>query len=99
MIRHVAMFKWNDDELPSHAVATGTALEGLTEVITSIVAFRHGPDLGVSPGTFDYSVTADFHDVEGYLAYRDHPAHQAFLTGFIVGHVAQRVAVQFEWRA
>ena len=48
MIRHVAMFKWNDDELPSHAVATVTALEWLTELITSIVSFRHGPARGRS---------------------------------------------------
>jgi len=97
MIRHVAMFKWNDDVLPAHAAATGAALDGLPEVIASIAAYRHGPDLGLVDGNFDYVVVADFEDEAGFFAYRDHPAHQAFIKGFIAGHVAQRCAVQYRF--
>lgn len=99
MIRHIALFKWNDDVTPAHVAATATALSGLPEVIDAIVDYRHGADTGINQGSFDYAVTADFADEAGYLAYRDHPAHQAVISGFIKDHVAQRAAVQLRLEA
>mgnify|MGYP000925308789 CR=1 FL=1 len=95
MIRHVAMFKWNDEVTEAHVRAASTALDGLPEVIDALLDYRHGPDLGLVDGNFDYVVVADVADEAGFFAYRDHPAHQAFITGFIAGHVAQRCAVQY----
>ncbi len=96
---YIALFKWNDDVTPAHIAATATALSGLPEVIDTILDYRHAADIGINQGNFDYGVTADFADEAGYLTYRDHPAHQAVLSGFIVGHVAQRVAVQLRLEA
>jgi hypothetical protein len=51
----------------------------------------------VIPGNFDFAVAADFDDVDGYLAYRDHPEHRAIVTEFIQPIVAERAAVQYEY--
>lgn len=95
MIRHVVLFRWNDDVSDAHIDAVGTALSGMPEAIDTIVTYKYGRNLGINPGNFDYAVTADFHDEAGYLTYRDHPAHQALIAAFIAGHVKDRAAVQF----
>ena len=59
-------------------------------------AYRFGADAAVNDGNFDYVVVADFDDVAGYLAYRDHPAHQAAITEHIAPIVAERAAVQYQ---
>ena len=41
-------------------------------------------------------MAADFDDVDGYLAYRDHPEHRAIVTEFIQPIVTERAAVQYE---
>ncbi len=76
--------------------ATGRALDALPALVPTIRGYRHGGDAGVNSGNFDYVVVADFDDVEGYLAYRDHPDHQALIAAHIAGRVADRAAVQFE---
>ena len=50
----------------------------------------------MNPGNYDYVVVGEFDDVDGYLTYRDHPDHQAFIAELITSHVAERAAVQFE---
>ena len=60
MIRHIALFKWNDDVTPAHIAATATALSGLPEVIDTILDYRHAADIGINQANFDYGVTADF---------------------------------------
>ena len=76
--------------------ATRRALDGLPALVPTIRDYRHGGDAGVNSGNFDYVVVADFDDVDGYLAYRDHPDHLALIAEHIAGRVADRAAVQFE---
>lgn len=94
MFRHVVMFRWNEDVTIDEVSATGRALDALPALVPTIRDYRHGGDAGVNSGNFDYVVVADFDDVDGYLAYRDHPDHQAL----IAARVADRAAVQFEVR-
>ena len=96
MIRHVVVFKWNDDVTSAHIDAMSTAAAGLPEAIDTIRGFRCGRDAGINQGNFDFAVSADFDDEAGYIVYRDHPAHQALIAAFIAGRIAQRAAVQFE---
>lgn len=96
MIRHVVLFRWSDDVTAAHIDAVSTALSGMPEAIDTIVSYRYGRNLGINPGTFDFAVTADFRDQQGYLTYRDHPAHQALIAAYITGYVTDRAAIQFE---
>ena len=96
MLRHVVMFRWTDDVDDAHVAAITGALSALPACIPSIRAYRFGADVAVNDGNFDFVVTADFDDVDGYVAYRDHPEHLAMIDRLIKGHVAERAAVQFE---
>ena len=68
----------------------------LPSLVPSLRAFHAGADLGLNQGNFDFAVTADFDDADGYVAYRDHPEHRAIISQFIQPIAAQRVAVQYE---
>ena len=95
MIRHVVMFRWNDGVDAAHVAATTAAFALLPGTIAQIRAYAFGADLGLVPTNFDYAVTGEFDSIDDFIAYRDHPHHQALVQAFIVAHVSERVAVQF----
>jgi hypothetical protein len=95
MIRHVVMFRWNDSVTDEELGGMAAALDALPGEIPEIVTYRHGRDLGLGTNNFEYSITADFADVDGFTTYRDHPEHQRFIAEHITGRVAERAAVQF----
>ena len=98
MIRHTVMFRFKESASSEDISAFSNGLSEMVPKIEVIADYEHGPDLGVNEGNFDYVVTADFADVEAYLAYRDHPEHKDVI--FRTSHViADRAAVQFEWGA
>jgi hypothetical protein len=96
MIRHVVMFRWKEGVDDAHVEATRAALSRLPGLISQIVTYAYGPDLGIAAVNFDFAVTAQFASAEDFVAYRDHPDHQAFVATFIAPFAADRFAVQFE---
>lgn len=95
-VRHVVVFTWNDDVPTEHAADVSAALAELPAAISQITSYSYGPDLGLVPGNGSYAVVAEFDDEAGFLAYREHPAHQDFVERFIVGRTASRIAAQYE---
>jgi hypothetical protein len=91
VIAHVILYKPKTNLAPETREAI---LHGLSTAATSIPAirrlrvgrrFKHG-----RPGyesamreDFEYAVIVEFDDVEGLIAYLDHPAHSALGTHFI----------------
>ena len=51
----------------------------------------------VNEGNYDFAVTADFDNINGYLAYRDDPAHRAIVAAYVAPITGRRAAVQFEF--
>ena len=96
MIRHAVMFRWTPDTTPADVAAIAEGLGGLPGAVPEIRSYRFGHDLGINAGNFDFVVIAEFADTEDYIAYRDHPLHQALIADRIAAHVAVRAAVQFE---
>jgi hypothetical protein len=96
MFRHVALFVWSDDATETQKAAVADELRALPGLIGTVRDYRIGPDAGLAEGNFDFAVVADFDDVDGYLVYRDHPAHQAVLAERIRPILASRAAVQHE---
>ena len=96
MIRHTVVFRWAAEATPEQKQRVADELRRLPSLVPSLRAYHVGSDLGINPGNFDFAVAADFDDVGGYLAYRDHPEHRAILVEFIQPIVAQRFAVQYE---
>ncbi len=95
MFRHVVMFRFVEGVDPAAVAAMSAALDALPGRIGTIRRYEHGPDLGLNEANFDYVVVADFDDEEGFVTYRDHPTHQAFIRDHIADNVASRVAVQY----
>jgi hypothetical protein len=89
MIRHVVMFRWVPEATQEQKERVVSELRRLPSVVPSLRAYHLGSDVGVNQGNFD--------DLDGYLAYRDHPEHRAIVAEFIRPIVGQRAAVQFEY--
>lgn len=58
--------------------------------------YRHGRDVGINEGTYDYVVVGDFATVDDYLVYRDHPDHQALIRDVVRPIVGERASIQIE---
>ncbi|GAA4075536.1 Dabb family protein [Actinomadura miaoliensis] len=96
--RHVVMFGWVDGTTTQQQQEVADRLLELPGIIPEIQAYSVGADAGVNPGNHDFVVVADFADRDGYVAYRDHPAHRAVVDQYIKPLVARRAAVQYELR-
>ena len=48
------------------------------------------------PGNHDFAVVADVDDVDGWMGYRDHPAHRRVIDELITPAVDTRAAVQYQ---
>jgi Stress responsive A/B Barrel Domain len=99
MFRHVVLFSWTPDASLAQQLAMAGELRKLPAAVDSIRAYHVGPDAGVNQGkgNFDFAVVADFDDADGYLTYRDHPAHRAVVEQHVNPIVARRAAVQYEF--
>lgn len=94
--RHIVMFKWVDDLDPGHVTVVRERLDTMPGLIEQVKGYRHGSDLGVTEGNFDYAVVADFDSLADFLTYRNHPDHVLLIEECITGKVAQRAAVQHQ---
>ena len=97
MFRHVVLFTWADGVPGDHVQALMAALAKLPAEVGTVREFRAGPDAGLGPANRDFAVVADFDDADGYLVYRDHPAHRAVVERYITPFVTERAAVQYEY--
>ena len=96
MFRHVVLFKWADGVTGEQVRTLVDELQKLPATIGSLRGYRVGTDAGVNPGNHDFAVVADFDGVDGYLEYRDHPAHRALVDQYITPMAAGRAAIQYE---
>ncbi|MGI9007584.1 MAG: Dabb family protein [Streptosporangiaceae bacterium] len=99
MIRHVVVITWTADATPEQIEAVSTGLATLPPLMTGLVAYSFGPDAGISAGTADFGIVADFDSRDSYVAYRDHPAHRDIIEHTLNPIVAERRSVQFSTAA
>jgi Stress responsive A/B Barrel Domain len=99
VFRHVVMVRFTDGMTDEQKESLRAGLSRLPDLIPVIRAYRFGEDAGLNEGNYDFVVTADFDDADGYLAYRDHPDHKKLVTELLAPFAAERAAVQFEWPA
>jgi hypothetical protein len=90
------MFRWAEHVDADHVQRVRDALDALPAAIPEIRRYVHGSDVGVSEGSFDYVVVADFDSVADWRVYREHPTHLLMIEELITGHVAERAAVQYQ---
>jgi hypothetical protein len=96
--RHVVMFRFTDDATDEQRRALAEGLDRMPAATGAIAAedYVHGFDAGVNPASWDYVVVADFASPDDFLAYRDHPDHQALIRDLVTPVVAERASVQYE---
>jgi Stress responsive A/B Barrel Domain len=97
MIRHTVMFTWKPEATEEEKQRVATEVAKLPSIVPSVRAFVSGPDAGLNQGNFDFAVTADFDDEDGYVAYRDDPGHREVVQRYITPILDRRAAVQFEF--
>ncbi|MCB0969090.1 MAG: Dabb family protein [Ilumatobacter sp.] len=97
--RHVVMFQFAEHVDAEHIERLRNGFDALPAQIEEIRSYVHGSDVNISEGNYDYVVVADFDNVHGFIAYRDHPKHVLLIEELIKGHVANRAAVQYQYGA
>ena len=96
MFHHVVVFTWKDGTTQEQMSAVAAELAKLPEEVRTIRRYEFGTDAGLDPANADFAVVAAFEDADGYLAYRDHPAHRKVVENYLNPIVATRSRVQFE---
>ncbi|MFG3441224.1 Dabb family protein [Nonomuraea sp. NPDC047897] len=94
MIRHVVLFTWTEDATDEQKEAVVTELRKLPDAIPQLRSYTVGPDAGITPGSHDFAVVADFDSLDDFVTYRDHPLHQAVIAERIKPILASRAAAQ-----
>ena len=95
MLRHCVMFTWSDDVTDEAKAEVSAGLDGLAS-LPGVVAYRHGPDVGISDGNWDYVVVGDFETTEAYRNYAADQGHLDLIAEKIRPFITGRAAVQYE---
>jgi len=96
MIRHIVLLKLQDTATDADRANILEGLATLPGLIPPLRSYVFGTDAGLAEGNADIAVVADFDDVAGYEAYRDHEAHQQVIAERIRPVLATRTAIQYE---
>jgi hypothetical protein len=97
MLRHVVLFAWVPEATDEQKQQVIDELRALAPALSGLRGYDIGPDAGVVQArNFDCALVADFDDVQSYLAYRNHPAHQEIIERVINPISRERYAVQYE---
>ena len=77
MLRHVAMFKWQDGVSNEQKQAARDALATLKAQVPSVVEYTVGFDIERNPKNWDMVLVADFQDQDGLESYFADPMNAA----------------------
>jgi hypothetical protein len=95
-VRHIVLFRFAEGT-PDERVDDLTAgLDALPPAIPEIRRYEHGRNLGVTPGTWDYALVAEFATLDDQRTYRDHPVHQKLIRELVEPITTDRAAVQLD---
>jgi hypothetical protein len=75
-VRHLALYRWQEDAGEDGRAEACAATADLARRCPSVRAIELGDDLGWYPPNYDWIVEAHFDDVEGLVAFMEHPAQQ-----------------------
>lgn len=96
MFRHIVLLTLKDDTTEAQRRQLLDGLATLPASIPTIRRYSYGVDAGINDGNSHIVAVGDFDDVEGYLVYRDHPAHRQVVERHILPVLASRAAVQYD---
>lgn len=94
MIKHIVMWKLQQDNLEENALKIKELLENLVGKIDGLISAEVGIDIGVDGGAYDVVLVSTFKDSIALQEYQVHPLHKQ--AGEFIGKVRTfRVAVDY----
>jgi len=75
-VRHLALHRWRDSAGEDERASARAAAAELAHRCPTVRALELGVDLGWYPPNYDWIVEAHFDDVDGLVAFVEHPAQQ-----------------------
>jgi hypothetical protein len=93
-IRHIVLFRFAEGTPEERVTDLAAGLDALPPAIPEIRRYEHGRNLGVTPGTWDYAVVAQFDSVDDQRTYRDHPVHQQLIRELVEPIALDRASIQ-----
>jgi len=96
VIRHIVLLTFADRATDAQIQAVDDALSQLPARLPVLKAYVIGRDLKLNDANATFAVTADFDDVDGYIAYRDDAEHTRIIADLITPILAGRTAAQYE---
>lgn len=95
MLVHCVVVRFKPDVTPNQVAQLGAAIAALPGHVQGIRRAVHGADVGERVTNADYALVLEFDDVDAFLAYRDHPAHEALVQDHVRPLAASTAATQF----
>ncbi len=96
MLRHVVLFTWSEAADERRRATTVQALRRLRQEVGGMTQLIVADDAGLSDGTADTVLIADFPDVEAYYRYAQDPVHIAVIAEHVRPWLASRTALQYQ---
>lgn len=93
-IRHIVLFRFAPGTPDERIDDLQAGLDALPPAIPQIRRYEHGRNLGVTPGTWDYGLVAEFDSVDDQRTYRDHPVHQQLIRELVEPITTDRASIQ-----
>jgi Stress responsive A/B Barrel Domain len=98
MLRHIAMFRFNDGTASEQIDSLTAALRALPSRIPAVREYTVGRDLVlVEANRYDYAVVATFDDETGWREYMDDPEHGRIRDELLGPIVRERATAQFDY--
>ena len=96
--RHMMMMRFQRDVTGDQKQALIDGLAGMPEIMDYLRRYEYGFDLGLSDGTFDFGLIADFDSEEDWRRYSEDPDHQILIHNLIrpVAEVVVRVQLELD---
>jgi Stress responsive A/B Barrel Domain len=95
MLHHVVFIALKASSLDAEVDAMLEGFASLPGAISQIRSYDFGQDAGLSPNDVDVVLVATFDSVEDFAAYREHPAHMAFVRDLLEPICEERTSAQF----
>jgi quinol monooxygenase YgiN len=76
VIRHIVLFRFHDGTTATQIDDYEASLRAYVATLDGVRSYQIGRDAGINPGTFDFSIIAEFDDEAAFRAYFDGEQHK-----------------------
>lgn len=94
MLRHVVLFRWNEDTEPAQVDRIEAELRAMLDRLDIVRAWSLGRDARLREGNADMALVVDLDDVAAFRAYSADEGHQRLLNELILP-AGTRLGVQY----